>query len=116
MRPSLTQKRIIAGICKWSLRHECSHFKIVNLFGKMLHLLFNHTEFIAQCTQRLSAATQPPLGESTVDAFICHIDECRSVHEVGARGGSRTHTPFQTTDFESVASAIPPLGRVTPEG
>src|SRR3954467_2064912 len=30
-----------------------------------------------------------------------------------ARGGTRTHTPLRTTDFESVASAIPPLGRVT---
>ncbi len=29
-----------------------------------------------------------------------------------ARGGNRTHTPFRTTDFESVASAVPPLGRV----
>ena len=76
----------------------------------MLHLLFNHTQFVTQRTQGLSAATQASLGETTVDAFICHIDECRSVHEVGARGGSRTHTPFQTTDFESVASAIPPLG------
>ena len=32
-----------------------------------------------------------------------------------ARDGSRTHTPFQITDFESVASAIPPpgLGRIS---
>ena len=30
-----------------------------------------------------------------------------------ARGGSRTHTSFRTTDFESAASAIPPLGQVT---
>lgn len=29
---------------------------------------------------------------------------------LGAQGGTRTHTPFRTTDFESVASAIPPLG------
>ncbi|MEY3806570.1 MAG: hypothetical protein RIR69_1382 [Actinomycetota bacterium] len=43
------------------------------------------------------------------------------MNHLGARGGTRTHTPFRTTDFESVASAIPPLGpglasvqRVTP--
>ena len=29
---------------------------------------------------------------------------------LSARDGSRTHTPFQITDFESVASAIPPPG------
>ena len=27
-----------------------------------------------------------------------------------ARGGTRTHTPLRATDFESVASAVPPLG------
>jgi hypothetical protein len=32
------------------------------------------------------------------------------MNHLGARGGTRTHTPFRTTDFESVASAIPPLG------
>ena len=30
--------------------------------------------------------------------------------QVGARGGSRTHTPFRAADFESAVSAIPPLG------
>ena len=39
--------------------------------------------------------------------------ECGWPHRSSARGGTRTHTPFRTTDFESVASAIPPLGRVT---
>jgi hypothetical protein len=29
--------------------------------------------------------------------------------ELGAEGGTRTHTPFRITDFESVASAVPPL-------
>ena len=29
-----------------------------------------------------------------------------------ARGGSRTHTSLRTADFESAASAIPPLGLV----
>ena len=76
----------------------------------MLNLLLDHAEFIAQRGKRLRATTQTSLGKSAVDASICHVDECRSIHEVGARGGSRTHTPFQTTDFESVASAIPPLG------
>lgn len=28
---------------------------------------------------------------------------------VGTKGGSRTHTPFRIFDFESNASAIPPL-------
>ena len=32
-----------------------------------------------------------------------------------AGGGSRTHTPLRTMDFESIASAIPPLRRVTRE-
>src|ERR1700687_2432492 len=30
----------------------------------------------------------------------------------GAGGGSRTHTALRPTDFESAASAIPPLRRV----
>ena len=37
------------------------------------------------------------------------------MNHLGARGGTRTHTPFRTTDFESVASAIPPLGPGTDE-
>src|ERR1700690_1647861 len=31
---------------------------------------------------------------------------------IGAGGGSRTHTALRPTDFESAASAIPPLRRV----
>ena len=31
--------------------------------------------------------------------------------ESGAGGGSRTHTALRPTDFESAASAIPPLRR-----
>ena len=31
----------------------------------------------------------------------------------GARGGSRTHTPFRTEVFETSASAIPPPGQVS---
>lgn len=34
----------------------------------------------------------------------------RSVQEDGAPGRTRTSTPLRTTDFESVASTIPPLG------
>ncbi len=30
---------------------------------------------------------------------------------IGARGGSRTHTPVKAGDFESPASTIPPLGQ-----
>lgn len=30
----------------------------------------------------------------------------------GARGESRTHTPSRAEDFESPASAIPPLGHI----
>ncbi len=29
--------------------------------------------------------------------------------QVGAEGGSRTHTPVKATDFKSVVSTIPPL-------
>ena len=58
---------------------------------------------------------------STLTAGVCAADlmQRRKVVptpktlSIGARGGTRTHTPFRTTDFESVASAIPPLGRVT---
>lgn len=38
----------------------------------------------------------------------------RPIFVVGSRDRGRTGTPFRTTDFESVASAIPPLGRGTP--
>ena len=34
--------------------------------------------------------------------------------ENGADGGSRTHTPLRATEFESVASAIPPHRRTCP--
>ena len=36
-----------------------------------------------------------------------HVNEYRGV-AVGAEGGTRTRTPFRTTVFETVASAIPP--------
>ena len=35
--------------------------------------------------------------------------ELRGIFKIGAGGGSRTHTPLRATDFESAASAIPPL-------
>src|SRR5216684_7627196 len=35
--------------------------------------------------------------------------ELRGIFKSGAGGGSRTHTPLRATDFESAASAIPPL-------
>src|SRR5258707_10949132 len=35
-----------------------------------------------------------------------------TAEKVGAGGGSRTHTPLGATDFESAASAIPPLRHV----
>jgi hypothetical protein len=35
--------------------------------------------------------------------------KCRPPHQRTTEGGSRTHTPLRTLDFESSASAIPPL-------
>ena len=35
----------------------------------------------------------------------------RQPHRHGARGGTRTHTSLQITDFKSVAYTIPPPGR-----
>src|SRR3954453_6320160 len=32
----------------------------------------------------------------------------KNARKIGAEGGSRTRTPLRTTDFKSVASAIPP--------
>jgi 4-alpha-glucanotransferase len=55
---------------------------------------------------RMAADPATILGSPQGSAIIAALSR--------ARGGTRTHTPFRTTDFESVASAIPPLGRVTP--
>ena len=66
--------------------------------------------------RRRGAEQQPgqPLGRQTAE---CRDPRRRGGTEgVSARGGTRTHTPLRTTDFESVASAIPPLGRVTDRG
>ncbi len=40
--------------------------------------------------------------------------EQQGLTENGAEGGSRTHTWLPTEDFESSASAIPPLRRHDP--
>src|SRR5438309_1129290 len=39
---------------------------------------------------------------------------CKSIENIGAEGGSRTHTTLRSTDFKSVASAIsPPRRRIS---
>ena len=49
-------------------------------------------------------------GDKSAQVRIC---DCKYPHKhwssVGAGGGSRTHTPLRAADFESAASAIPPL-------
>jgi hypothetical protein len=34
------------------------------------------------------------------------------LYGIGARGGTRTRTPFQASGFKPLASAIPPLGHI----
>ena len=54
------------------------------------------------------------LSEKERPGVCCHVPG-RSVSR-STEGGSRTHTPFRTLDFESSASAIPPLRRVDRSG
>src|SRR5690606_14671557 len=49
-------------------------------------------------------------GCTTVAAFAVTAGVTPSKGSQRARGGTRTHTPSRTADFESAASAIPPPG------
>ncbi len=59
-------------------------------------------------------ATHDPLVLSAADVVhtMTEVDQDRLPERAaGAGGGSRTHTPLRATEFESVASAIPPHRR-----
>ena len=45
------------------------------------------------------------------DYKSCDASSYINLAKVGTRGGTRTLTSLRTTDFKSVASAIPPLER-----
>ena len=58
----------------------------------------------------LQGTTEPGTNARDSMLKIASVDEgITNVHGGIAGGGSRTHTPLRATDFESAASAIPPL-------
>jgi hypothetical protein len=59
---------------------------------------------------RTSEATGSKTG-SKPDSAVDVVDTARTTWSGGARGGSRTPTPFRAPDPKSGASAIPPLSR-----